>query len=369
MSSTSALDEPGHRLVGDQQRGLGGERAGELELAQIDLGQARRNCRRARSRSRPARGSPSPRSRTCAAMRVLARAYSSGTQRFSSTDMLRNGRGIWKLRVMPRRHAPVRRQPGDVLALEHHAAAIAGQRARDAVDQRGLAGAVRADQADALALADLQADRVERGEAAEALAEARDVEDRAQPCAAQPSPAALDQPDDALRRHHDEHHQQHADDQDVDLGRDRHRGDLLDRAEQQRADHRAVPGRGAADHRHGDRIDRDHQVEGGQRVDVGDEERIGHACDRHESAHRGGRDQLEAQGRHARAFGGDLVVADRREAVADARDLEGARDRDREQREEQDQREQELDVAVEEQHASRASGCRRRWRRRHTPSC
>src|SRR5439155_1285569 len=29
--------------------------------------------------------------------------YSSGTTRFSSTDMVLNGRGIWKLRAMPRR--------------------------------------------------------------------------------------------------------------------------------------------------------------------------------------------------------------------------------------------------------------------------
>jgi hypothetical protein len=31
------------------------------------------------------------------------RTYSSGTTRFSSTDMLVNGRGIWKLRAIPRR--------------------------------------------------------------------------------------------------------------------------------------------------------------------------------------------------------------------------------------------------------------------------
>ena len=43
--------------------------------------------------------------------RLLARASASfrcadvleGTSRFSSTVMLRNGRGIWKLRAMPRR--------------------------------------------------------------------------------------------------------------------------------------------------------------------------------------------------------------------------------------------------------------------------
>ncbi len=44
----------------------------------------------------------SPRvSALCSELRCTT--YSSGTSRFSSTVMLANGRGIWKLRAMPRR--------------------------------------------------------------------------------------------------------------------------------------------------------------------------------------------------------------------------------------------------------------------------
>ena len=44
-------------------------------------------------------------SRRCASdtMTVVSAAKSSPTMRFSATVMLRNGRGIWKLRAMPRR--------------------------------------------------------------------------------------------------------------------------------------------------------------------------------------------------------------------------------------------------------------------------
>src|SRR6185437_9068229 len=45
------------------------------------------------------------------------------------------------------------------------------QRAADAVDQRALAGAVRADQAESFAGVDVEADVVERNEAAEPLAD------------------------------------------------------------------------------------------------------------------------------------------------------------------------------------------------------
>jgi hypothetical protein len=74
-------------------------------------------------------------------------------------------------------HALVSGQPRHVPALEHHGAAVAPQRARDAVDHGGLAGAVRADQAQALAMVDMQAHGIQRDEAAEPLAERRHLED------------------------------------------------------------------------------------------------------------------------------------------------------------------------------------------------
>jgi hypothetical protein len=83
--------------------------------------------------------------------------------------MLLNGRGIWKDRAM-------RRQLGDVLAAEHHAAGLRTQRAGNAIDQRRLARAVRADQAEPLAFPDIDADIVERGEAAKRLGQGSDLQ-------------------------------------------------------------------------------------------------------------------------------------------------------------------------------------------------
>src|SRR5262249_4147715 len=66
----------------------------------------------------------------------------------------------------------------DRLAVEAHRAGLVHERAADAVDQGRLARAVGTDQADALALGDGEIDAVERDEAAEALAQTRDLEQR-----------------------------------------------------------------------------------------------------------------------------------------------------------------------------------------------
>src|SRR6478736_4043165 len=65
----------------------------------------------------------------------------------------------------------------------------------------------------------------------------------------------------SARRDDDEADQEKADDQEVDGRGYGHGGDLLQRAEQDRADQGADPARGAADHRHGDGIDRVRQAE------------------------------------------------------------------------------------------------------------
>src|SRR6185295_6461677 len=70
----------------------------------------------------------------------------------------------------------VRRQLGDVLAAEHHAAGLRTQRAGNAVDQRRLARAVRPDQPEPFAFADIDADIVERGEATEGLGQGRNLQ-------------------------------------------------------------------------------------------------------------------------------------------------------------------------------------------------
>src|SRR5689334_4945766 len=77
--------------------------------------------------------------------------------------------------------ALVRGQAVDPGAVEPHAALLVAQGAADAVDQGRLARAVGSDQAEPLARLDLEVDLLQRDEAAEALAEALDMEERGHP--------------------------------------------------------------------------------------------------------------------------------------------------------------------------------------------
>ena len=72
----------------------------------------------------------------------------------------------------------VRRQAEDRLAREAHAAAGRGEGARDQVEGGGLARAVGADHAEDLAFADLEVERLHGRQAAEALAQLLDLENR-----------------------------------------------------------------------------------------------------------------------------------------------------------------------------------------------
>src|SRR5690348_9471706 len=72
----------------------------------------------------------------------------------------------------------MRDQPVERMAVEQHAAGLVAQGAAEAVYQRALAGAVRADQPKPLARRDRQIDAFERDEAAKALADPADGEDR-----------------------------------------------------------------------------------------------------------------------------------------------------------------------------------------------
>jgi hypothetical protein len=164
----------------------------------------------------------------------------------------------------------------------------------------------------------------------------------------------LHQADDAFRGDDDEADQQQADNQQIDRGRDGHGCDLLDDAEQQRADQRADPARGAANHRHGDGVHCIGEAERRARLEVADvvgERRAGHA---HQRAGDRGRDKLELERRHAAGFGCKLVVANGGEAVAQPRLLDDACDRDGDNREHQHDQEQILDVVADERHLGRA---------------
>ncbi len=239
--------------------------------------------------------------------------------------------------------ALMRGQPVDRLAVELHAAGFVLQGAADAIDQRALARAVRADQPEPLARLHLEVDAVESDEPVEALADIVDVQQRAHGClrARRRSCTSPIRPLGAMMTKADQHQ---ADDQQVDRRGDGDGGDLLQRAEQNGADQRADPAGGAADHRHGDRVDRVFKAEGRRRLQIADvvgERRAGHA---HEGARQRGGDQLQAQRRHAGGFRRQFVVADGGEAEAELRALDRARGHQRDHRQRQHQHEQIFDV-------------------------
>ena len=69
-----------------------------------------------------------------------------------------------------------------ILAVERHLAGIGPVEARDDPQQRGLAGAGRAEQRQQFAVADLQIDVVERGEGAELLDDVLDFNGHSELC-------------------------------------------------------------------------------------------------------------------------------------------------------------------------------------------
>ena len=99
------------------------------------------------------------------------------TRTFSSTVMLAKSRMFWKVRATPAAVTLVR------LRRQRRAAVADLARGRDveageAVEERGLAGAVGADQADDLAVVDGEVDVADGGETAEAHGDAAGLEDR-----------------------------------------------------------------------------------------------------------------------------------------------------------------------------------------------
>ena len=101
--------------------------------------------------------SPAPPRRCCQqSARETPRSWpkKADSATFSSSVRLRNGRGIWKVRADALVADAVRRQPADLRALEADRAGGRRVEPGDAVEDRALARAVRADQAEDLALLD-----------------------------------------------------------------------------------------------------------------------------------------------------------------------------------------------------------------------
>jgi hypothetical protein len=95
---------------------------------------------------------------------------------FSNTDSFGKTFVIWKLRARPRRLMSCGGEAGDVLAVQFDVAGREREAAADQVEQRRLAGAVRADHGVAFALLDGEVHAVDDRGLAEALADVLEFE-------------------------------------------------------------------------------------------------------------------------------------------------------------------------------------------------
>src|SRR5215207_953035 len=170
-----------HRLVGDQELRAGRHGAGELELAHLDLREvAWHLARLAGQPEEPQELQAALIDRRTTQMPAGPRVHRIEDRDAHVFGQRQAGEGPRQLEAarQPAARALMRRQAVERLVGEAHAACLVVQRAADAVDQRRLARAVGPDQAEPLARLDLEVDAVERDEAAEALAEAADLQER-----------------------------------------------------------------------------------------------------------------------------------------------------------------------------------------------
>ena len=199
--------EAGQHLVEQQQLRPRRQRAGELEpLASRDRQRRGRLVelrRRDRPRARPRRRPRAPSAR-------CRRDRCAPTAMFSRTVRPANGCTIWKVRAMPRRASRCGGIAGDVGAVVEDAAASGCRKPAMIAEQRGLAGAVRADQGGDASGLDVERDaRRPRASPPKRLEILFDPQAAAQPWLRSPrsaaarrtqAPVARQQPGDAARR-------------------------------------------------------------------------------------------------------------------------------------------------------------------------
>jgi len=177
--------QAGGGLVEDQQRRVRGERAGDLEQALVAERQIAGELEGAVGEADPLELPH----RLGARPRLLAavEAEGAGEEARGRPRVGPEQNGLEQRHVRPQLHMlegardagardPALALPGDVGAEELDAALIGRERAADQVEHRRLAGAVRPDEAEDLAGAELEADLVDGDEAAEAAGDAGDGE-------------------------------------------------------------------------------------------------------------------------------------------------------------------------------------------------
>src|ERR1700674_4119013 len=175
------MRQPGHRLVGDQQFRLRRHGAGELELAHLDLGEIARPLPGLCFEADEAQELGAAPVDVGGAQVRLGAGVDRIEQGYADIVGERHA-GERPRQLEAARHAQpgalVRFEPIEPRPVEVHRAGFVVQRAAQAIDQGALARPVGADQAEALAGLDREAYSVERDEAAEALAEILDLEQR-----------------------------------------------------------------------------------------------------------------------------------------------------------------------------------------------
>src|SRR6185503_7775371 len=302
MSSTSVLDSPA--MASSEMSSFGRAamaRASSSLRISICVSPAGRRCAFASS---PMVFKISPASVLPSAPARPAPAYSSGMPRFSSTVMLVKGLGIWKVRTMPSR---VRWCGGS---------AVISRPSKRIVPP--LTGSTPETQLMSVVLPDPFGPKPPKrltspctSSSAWAIASA--------------ASQAPHQAEDPLGRQDDEGDEHDAHDEQIHLGGNRHRRELLGRPQQDSADHRADPARGAADHRHGQRVHGIVEREGGVGLDEGHVVGERRAGDAEQEAADGGGEELEPQCGDAHALGRLLVVPQRRQPAADPVSLDEPR--------------------------------------------
>src|SRR5215471_459234 len=170
--------QTGHRFVGDQQFGLGGDSSRELELAHFDLGQVARHM--ARFMVEP----DQPQEFDAAGVDAVAvqrtgalvdRVKHRHAQVIGEVEAHERA-GELEAACQPAMRALMGGQPIQGMAVEMHAALLVLQSAANAVHQGAFSRAIRADQPETLARLHFKLDAIERNEAAEALADIADVQ-------------------------------------------------------------------------------------------------------------------------------------------------------------------------------------------------
>ena len=123
--------------------------------------------------------------------------------------MLRNRRSVWNVRAIAEARDLVRLEADDAALVEQDVAVVGLVDAGDQVEERRLAGAVRADHADDLALVDVQ---VELGDDLEAAERQRDAAQLEQGAVGHQMISTRRSPRRPFGRSDHEHDQHHAED-------------------------------------------------------------------------------------------------------------------------------------------------------------